>query len=166
MLDEKCSLLRLRKLVLLSVQAQHTGDILMNILHWQMLDSLFIQYDDDVEWCLALIDGLKRHRNLRHLRVVVESTSSKTSAWRLHKREMIDELVEAWANRDWMSMFFIWNACYEEMRRSNIISAIHHGDGDVKHNEFCDVPIDTTIRAFPQFYTLFWQYLTARLYPK
>ncbi len=46
------------------------------------------------------------------------------------------------------------------------ISAIHYGDGHVKYKEMRDVPIDTTILAFPQFYTLFWQYLKPGLYPK
>ncbi len=148
------------------VQAHRTDEILRNIFHWQMLDSLFIEYKHDIEWSLVLIDRLKRHRHLRHLCVVVKTASIKTSDWRLPKREMIDELVEAWANRDWISMFFIWHICYEERPRSNTISAIHHGDGHVKHNEFRDVPIDATVRAFPQFYTLFWQHLKEMLYPK
>ncbi len=165
MLDERCSLPRLRKLVLLHVPAHRTDDILMNILHWQMLDSLFLQYDDDEEWSLALIDGLKGHRYLRHLCFIVESEPSKSSAWGLPKREMIEELVEAWANRDWMSIFFLKHARFQEMPRSSIISAIHHGDGNVKYKEIRDVSIDKVILAFPQFYTLFWQYLTASLYP-
>ncbi len=99
--------------VLFHVKAHRTHDVLMNILQWQMLDSLFIQYDDDVKWSLALIDGLKSHRNLRHLCVIVESVPRKTSEFRLPKREIIEGLVGSWARRDWMSMFFIWREGFQ-----------------------------------------------------
>ncbi len=138
----------------------------MNILKWQMLDSLFIQYDGNVKWSLALINGLKRHRNLRHLCVIVQSSPNKGSTWCLPKREMIKELAEAWTNQDWMSIFFIWRAGFEENPTTHMISAIHYGDGGVEYKEICKVPFDKVILAFPQFYTLFWQYLQPGMYPK
>ncbi len=72
---------------------------------------------------------------------------------------MIEELAGAWTNRDWMSMFFVWRARLQEMHRENIISAIHHDEGNFKYEEFHSVPFNSVILAFPQLYTLFWQYL-------
>ncbi len=159
-------MLRLRKLVLFRVPAHRTHDILTNILQWKMLDSVFIQYDDDVECSMALIDGLKRHRTLRHLCIIVDTELSTRSAWRLLKREKIEELVEAWANRDWMSMFFIWRTRLHGTLRTSNIRAIHHGDGNVKVEEMSNVKFDEVILAFPQFYALFWQYLKSELFPQ
>ncbi len=54
-----------------------------------------MQFDGDVTWSLALIDGLKRQRNLRNLCVIVESVPRKRSLWRLPKGEIIEELTKS-----------------------------------------------------------------------
>ncbi len=150
---------RLRKLVLLNVRGSQTNDIMMCVLKWQALDALLIHYEDFVQWPLLLMDGLRNQNSLRHLCVVVETSPSSQKAWHLPTRVMIGELADAWANRDWVSMVFIWGPIFKSTPEINMISAIHHDDGNIKYDEMHEVTLDKIVSSFPQFYTLFWQYI-------
>ncbi len=79
---------------------------------------------------------------------------------------MIEELIAAWANRDWMSMLFIWRPSFQVVADANMISATHNGDGNIKFEEMHGVPLYKIELALPQFYIIFWQYVEPQVYPR
>ncbi len=144
-----------RKLVLLHTVAEWTNEIVKCIHQWQNLDALFIRYEDGTRWPIALLDGLAKHKSLRHLCIIIEPRGDTCC---LPARETIEGLVDAWSNRNWMSMFFIWNPLHR-VNCTCMISAIHEDNGSIKYEEMRGVKYEKIVLAFPQFYTLFWQYV-------
>ncbi len=163
--DERGILRRLRKLVLLHADVSLANEILMSVLQLKQLDTLFLRLDGGAQFPLELIDELKLHQSLRHVGVIVEGEPRWRNNWNLPPRRMVAELAEAWSSRDWMAMFFIYQnsrVCGE----TNVISATHHGEGNIDYGEMRGVAFSKVILAFPQFYTLAWQYLESRVHPK
>ncbi len=79
---------------------------------------------------------------------------------------MIEELVAAWSDRDWMPILFIRRPSFQVVADVNMISATHHCDGNIKLEEMHGVSMYKIQLALPQFYTLFWQYVEPQVYPK
>ncbi len=157
------SLLCLRKLVLCQAHVSCINDISRCVLRWNNLDAFLIEYGGDLEWMSVLMDKLAKHKNLRHLCVIAHTKQIIQGAHPVPIRQKIEELAGAWSYRDWISMFFI--AIQPVGHQLSFISAIHHGHGTIKYRESQDTEIDFMPHAFPQFYTLFWQYAKPQLYP-
>ncbi len=152
----------LRKLVLLHARAAWNNEIAKCLHQWPTLDAFFIRYEDDMHWPVALMDELAKHRSLRHLCIIVEA---RRKTCHLLTREVIEGLVDAWADRDWVSMFFIWHACFFASPATSIISAMHEDDGSIKYEEMCNISFHKIVLSFPQCYTLFWQHAVSPLFP-
>ncbi len=160
---KKATLQGLRKLVFTNAHTCYTKKILTDILQWQHLDALFLQYRNVEKWPPAVINGLKKHRGLRHVCVVATNVAYGGRTFKLPSHEKLAELAEAWCNRDWRSMFFIRRTCFDESIESTMLKAIHHGDGIIEYELVGDGRIEEVILEHPEFYTLFWQHIEPEL---
>ncbi len=57
------------------------------------MDALFIQYEGDVQWPVALIDRLIEYRGLRNFGVIFDAVPNGNETWRLPTREVIEKLA-------------------------------------------------------------------------
>ncbi len=152
-----------RKLVLLHVRAGWTNEIVKDIHLWQTLDALFIQYDDEIHWPMALMDVLERHRILRHLCIIIEARR-KRNIYR-NVRWLID-LPMLGRIETGCRCFFILHPSLEGHPATSFVSAIYEDDENVKYGEVRGVSFENIVLSFPQFYTLFWQHVVSPLYTK
>ncbi len=154
-----------RKLVLLHAQAAWNGEIVKCLHQWQNLDAFCVQYQEKMLWPTELMVGLAKHRNLRHLCIIIDATSRKRKACNLPTREMVEGLAEAWKGRDWVSILLIWHPVFKANPTTVVFSAMHHDDGSIKYGEMRGVSFQQIVLSFPQFYTIFWQHVHPQLYP-
>ncbi len=151
------SLLCLRNLIVFQMHAKCINDVSRCVLRCKNLNAFLVNYADDEEWIPPLMNRLAKHRKLRHLCIIADTTPTMQVASPLPTRENIEELAAAWSNRDWISMFFI--ATQPVGGRISFISAIHHGHGTIKYKESHNAAFELILHSFPQFYTLFWRHV-------
>ncbi len=72
-------------------------------------------------------------------------------------KDSLNELMNAWRGRNWQTIIFLIRQDLDG--KITLVSAERNGGGKIEyqklHRKLCTV----LLSAFPQFYTLFWQYV-------
>ncbi len=123
------------------------------------LDSVFVTSNKS----FACYSASAPRSNIEELQKTFQFPSVGHLAFRGEAEDLIYDLhADAWADRDWMSMFFILHPSLEGHPATSFVSAIYEDDGNVKYG----VSLKNIFLSFQQFYTLFWQHVVSPLYTK
>ncbi len=157
---------RLRKLILF--YDHRCGTITSRFMwprQWQNVEILLIDilgYDGRTR---GLPAELMEQRNLRHVCVIGEIIRRKRPSKDSSKLSMDDSLnqfVKAWGRRDWKTIIFISREFSDG--EISLFSAERNDDGRIDYKQLHKKPCRVLLSVFPQFYTLFWQYIYPQLF--
>ncbi len=160
---------RLRKLILIFQRLRGPSTARLNWpRQWENVEILLIDIFRFTGWPRGLLALLKEQRNLRHLCVVGEVTSrysrSRKFFAKLAMKDKLNQFVKAWEGRNWQTIIFLTR---ERFNQEITLYCLHRNDdGSIVYNELHRKPCDLLCFLFPQFYTLFWQYIWPQLFER